>query len=582
MLAGAVILVVGGWWIWSLGDDDPVDSPEEADAEPLVEGEEADAEPLVEGEEADAEPLVEGEEADAEPLVGDDETVTAGSEPVSVGLLNWEMATEIDASIAVGVVEFADAIWVFAGGDSESQGWLADGLKGWRSEDGGLTWTEQDGGIVAGNRVVQVVVGDDALLAVGRTANFVPALWRSDDGLEWTHEALPIPVGFDRSAAMPTQIAEAEGTMVIVGSDQRWDVARSRIVQAAKSKLGIAAESIRSLLVALPTVRIGGPFGLRLWEGTLADLELTNDDLASLSAADAEVSDLVAWTSSGDGWDTSLVEGSWPQALTPLPDSGFSLLTSGFNGVHVFTTFDGTEWNESADIMPNMATQWRGSVIGSIDGPTPVVALVDDSELTTVDLSEILGSEGQPSIRSLAAGDGGVAVAVTGFVESSGSVPELPLLIHKGYTLVADNPARVRLRIGDEDVYAGPILAGIQYTTDLTAGTLTFLDPLTSEDLVAFPIDDLVVLAQVRQASYSQLVGRQSDVLFSADLVEWHRNTVGHIIGDPRDVDTEVVKLHIGGDRLIALTRRQVGSDVLPFQAPVRQAPLVIYSAPLP
>ncbi len=562
-VAGAVTLVVGLGAVVMFTGGDPVQEPEGEVRDDRVDEPEVPVEPAAE----DAVEVSEG----------------ASEEPYVVGRLEWELATELDTGVPIGVVDFDASMWLFVGHRDRSHGEFADGLLAWRSTDDGVTWTGQLGGIEPGNLISAVTASDTDIIAVGMAEDGTPTVWRSTDGSSWSHEMLRTPpelVGFDM---VPTGVVESDGTLVVAASDLSWSRGHMRIKEAVERELSLSDSLVRDVSVSATAIRIDGPFGLTLWRGELEELALSRDDVAGLLPGEGRAMSIAVWTGDAASWHTSTLEGLWWSDLAVTPDGGFSIVASQTEDTTKFTSPDGLIWHETTESPLTSPTLWRDGTAGVIPAP-PLTLQVDTgtSSPVTIELTEVLQSGGYAFGFPVVGSDTGIALGVSGWQEASGELSDALLIHADGHVLAAED-GRLLLRHEGELLYdtAQPT-AGVDYLADLSARSIVFVDPDTRQEIASFPFSGLRELESSTTRGLDLYPVRKTDILFTSDLVQWHRNTIADLVGLDLTGTHGLGELHIGEDHLVAVIRGDAVPTFDPSGPPVETQPHLIYTAPLP
>jgi hypothetical protein len=189
----------------------------------------------------------------------------------------------------------------------------------------------------------------------------------------------------------------------------------------------------------LPLLTVYGPLGLTVFTATAEDLGLTEVDVRELSGGGPDPTTL--WTSNdGETWSMTELDLSY---VNNVFDTGGELIAAGFgrSGAEIWTSPDGFEWTRESSTKSEFLARWRDGFVAGIEGPATGVSYSEDlSDWVSLGLAAYLGDDLSWQVNSLAASEGGVAVALWGYDEGGSFTgdPE-PVAIDKGvYTLTVD------------------------------------------------------------------------------------------------------------------------------------------------
>ncbi len=495
--------------------------------------------------------------------------------------LAWHAGLDISGLTPTGIVEYDGQVFIFASPPSGSLNLVGVGVDMWRSDDG-VDW--QPGGTVieAPNLVMSVRANPDGLVAVGQNADGDPAIWRSVDGSDWAMTTLPA-APLSSVAPVPVMSASAGGVEVVVGrpmSRNPFDPvlpAMRKLTGLSLDGFGVSAQYGGSFKAT-----ISGPFGLPLLSASGAELGLSQEDVRRIQNDDADSPTATLW-SSGDGldWRVTTLDQVSPSSLAVDNDGRFVMSGSGPQGFVAWGSDLGESWQQlgSGQNAASSVVSWKQMLIGTQPlGSGDITMSTDGSDWRPIGLPGILPTSFRLSGSRLAAGDEGIAATVYTTPPEAAVRTDLPevILMKDGYTLAANDGGtnNLVLRRGQDTlitVYAySNSQAGI--VADLGNGTVTFVDPQTSDPYVTFTIDELRQLETI--ANKGRLyVGTQSRILFSSDAITWTINDVAGLAG----TSGYVADMQVTSHGLIAAITTQPATPSAPPDASTTQIVIADY-----
>ena len=420
----------------------------------------------------------------------------------------------------MAIIEYGDSVLLFTTDSLQPFAAPAQGMQMWRSSDG-VAWETVGTVIEAPNRITAVTVAKDRLVAVGKTQDGEPTMWRSLDGSTWMPQQLPTEKSATATPVLPTRVASS-GDLIVVTGVVDLPVPRPSVYKAYFDLTGIDPTSTGSDVyvdTSSMTFNLRGPFGLTVFSASAEQLGLSPESTAlDTTVSTAFVATIWSLADSGD-WHVETIENAYHTDITNASDGRIDVSTfDGSGGQHVLSSTDGVTWERSSrpagqNFLP---VRW-GSRLVEISGDGSIAV--------------VTGSLGNPS--------------------SSLSEPALAILVKDGYTLTAGGPidSDLVLSQGDTTLARIPTYSNTTagYVADAAAGTISILDPDTGSPYVTFALDELRQLESARNSTLGPPKGR-SLLLFSTDAHTWSINDVSEIAGG----DTAVAQLQITTRGLIA------------------------------
>ena len=407
------------------GDDEPSADPFE---------DRADFDAVDEADGGDDEPDDEPETATTTET--DEPTTTSDGEIVA--RLDWETTLTGGTGFPNATIEIGDDTFLYTVDGPAA--WSFGGQVRAYQRVPGESWTDLGVIIDPDARVVSVWPAPDGALAVGLDATDAPTLWRSTDGTTWTAEALP-PVtdpGFE--GAVPRVAAEADGTIVVVGSmPDPWALVSNALQERYPSAghtmhadFGYEGETF---------ITLRGPFGIHIGEVEPAELGLVPD---ALDRFYGDFQPAPVWSNTGAGW-TYEIEADPLYGVFAVGDRIFG--ASGYEGP-MLTEFADGEWRQRRYFENVWQIQpWGDGFVGAnySQGVT-----VFDAEARKTDEWATPGSSVNSHISAIGAAAAGVVVAESTWNSTDEPVePERFLVLRDGYTLEASSGELELLRDGE-------------------------------------------------------------------------------------------------------------------------------------
>ena len=464
------------------------------------------------------------------------ETVTPPIRPSIDGALDARVVELVGRGTPLAVVPIGDSTFVYAT-DSLAAFTAGRGARAYERTPSG-EWIELGFMIDEGALVGGVASSSDGAVAVGRSVDGAPTLWRTSDGRDWRPETLP---EFDAPAIadwIPSLVAEVDGLTVVGASPpDPW----VELIGAMEERFGT------DLVGATPEigddgVTVRGPFGVVLGSFEFADADLVMGDF------DRFFSDRPTpmWESTADGWTTTLVL-DVVIGLFATPD-GRIVRTVGGDLGPATSIWDGEGWTKHDELSATwQLVPWGDRLVGDRgDGDLAVFGpdLAVEKEL-------FLPSAGAGYTAAYAANDRGV-VAVQGLWDSSGSQrgDERVVVLRDDFTLTAQFGNLTLSRDGVDIVrsgnFWGPDDVAEDYRVDRDGDqtTIVFLDE-GGNDLVGFSLEELAALEETTDGRGP--VGPTPRILFSGDGERWYAT-------DDDDDTIESLtfsRLHVGSERAV-------------------------------
>jgi hypothetical protein len=294
-----------------------------------------------------------------------------------------------------------------------------------------------------------------------------------------------------------------------------------------------------------------------VFTATAEDLGLTEVDVRELSGGGPDPTTL--WTSNdGETWSMTELDLSY---VNNVFDTGGELIAAGFgrSGAEIWTSPDGFEWTRESSTKSEFLARWRDGFVAGIEGPATGVSYSEDlSDWVSLGLAAYLGDDLSWQVNSLAASEGGVAVALWGYDEGGSFTgdPE-PVAIDKGvYTLTVDSSNGSTTLTSGNDILMRLHSFSDQIQDDLEidfpSETVTFLRPDTGEPLVTFTFDEL---DQAQADSYgNQSLASDQDqfIAYTSDGETWSIQSVADAFGE----DIRIVQVHVTNEQVVVVGAR--------------------------
>ncbi len=484
--------------------------------------------------------------AESPPEIGDSPAGTevgtaAAIELVAAPGLDWTAGPEISGVWPLAFVECDGSSLFFATGPLDPLGVRGEGLSVWRS-DNATRWSSLGPVIAAPNTVNAVIAGPVGLIAVGVDGDQAPVVWTSLDAINWEVRPLPLDLVPDGAMVEPTALASSGDLTVIVGILDRVDLhdfVRAAVVDVVDLDLthdNVETDFSGSTLL----VRLRGPFGLPLAEFTAADLGLSESELTELETAPIQPVTVVWSSADGGDWQTAELDQFYANSLAAVNEGGIVVtgFGSGFaRGDGVLVSIDGLEWTVNGNASVGSIVRWGANIVGVANGAgTGLRVSANGADWATVRVGRILPAGPDWFMTRVAAGDRGVVALADGIVDTDrverSPVPAAAIVV-EGFTLLGGDDQIIvredgleRLRVPAYDPIDG------SYRVDLTEGTVTFVDPVTSEAIVTVTVEELRELQWLGSASVepqpSQLI------LTSIDGQTWSLSDASELADGPR------------------------------------------------
>ena len=402
-----------------------------------------------------------------------------------------------------------------------------------RRPDG--TWVEHGSLTDDDAEVTRIVASTDGMIAVGLDGDERPTVWRSSDGVAWQSETLPsVSLGDVRLA--PSNVIEHDGVVLVAGRrTQPWTIIGQEIRDRYRDVAPDLAPTWSSTDDEVIVVR--GPLGIVLDEIPLSELGLDADDMRG--APESEPAPV--WIFDDGAWTSDILGGAVASLAAVPGEPGILAMVDTGGAVDALRLEDGG-WSELAGSEQswNLSAAPGGTGYLSLDERH---ILVRDDELDVVRRISLTAS-GESAVSNWAAEPDGVAAVISTWAATIEQTPRQLVLLRDGYRLeIVDNLLQLSDETGvvvQSNVHSSEGLSGHRY--DLTAGSFTFVDPATGDDLVTFALGELRELDEGRYPP----VGpgpQQLTVLFSADLDRW--------FGGPLDLEVDgraLVVVDVGAD----------------------------------
>jgi len=443
--------------------------------------------------------------------------------------LVWRPGPDIGELMPVGIVEYNGQVLFFASGPRPlfGPGATGFGLVAWRSGDG-ASWESLGTVIEPPNELASVTANPEGMVAVGRNSEGAAAIWRSVDGAGWDVEVLPEASPSSSGEVVPTMAASIGGIDVVVGVSGPTDY-WARIYRALEELTGKSADdfSFSFSAGAESKVEVLGPFGLPLGSLSAEDVGLTQDDLRLATSGGTSELSVVVWTSiDGSDWEISILDRIFPVGLAAIGNR-FVLAGQWPTGSRILMSDDGTAWQGKKDGSIRIASivSWGQMLLAArIEDPVGLVVSGDGIDWQPIGLAGVIPDQYLLNVASVTAGDDGVAVAASqvSFDPDSQQPPAEAILLKGGFSLTANKSGTLVLRRGEETLLTATGFSASQddHISDLAEGTVTFVDPTTSDPYITFTLDELRQLEAA--AGYGQYPGTQrSVILYTPDTKTW-------------------------------------------------------------
>lgn len=437
--------------------------------------------------------------------------------------LSWQQTLSFDDAYPIGLVDHNGALYLFATRQPNITEFDEGGLWGWRSSDG-ETW-DSLGKVIPERQVIAgVSATGQGLVALERGepgAGF--AIWRSTDGIEWDREQVSDSDQEALRFMAPNTVGGTEDLLVVSGFE---DLDVSALVE---ERLG---EEYREAVDTGPygwTVdvtfddqiffRLHGPVGLPLATVTAEQMALTDEEKASIVETFQGGGGSFTWRRTDEGWSpVEIPDADFIQWLGALPDGRVLATGYGTGGFSTWATRDGAEW-ERLPVFPGptQVDQWGERLVGpaSVNGAS-VVASDGSGGWEEIGPAAYFPDHLTWSIRSVGAGEGGVAVALDGWgmPRQGPTESEDPTLSDNGARLTLEfDSGQYTLETGGETFtwsMGGEGPNGLE--ADLEQGTLSFHHPDTELRLATFDFDKI---NQAASEYWSQQSSRESVQAFA-------------------------------------------------------------------
>jgi len=451
--------------------------------------------------------------------------------------LAWHQGPVIGELMPLGIVEHDGQVLFFASEPGQRFGPEATGLglAAWRSGDG-ASWESLGRVIDPPNELASVAASPNGMVAVGRSSEGAAAIWRSVDGIGWDMEVLPEASPSTSDNVVPTMAASIGGIDVVVGVSGARDPL-ARFYRAWQDLTGRSADDFNFSLTARAesNFEVRGPFGLLLDSLSAEDLGLTQDDLRFALSGGASEHSAVVWSSTdGADWQISILGRIFPVGLA-VTGNKFVLAGQGQADSRIWMSDDGTAWQDMSDGSIRVASivSWGQMLLAArVQDSVDLVVSGDGVDWQSIGLAGVL-----PDLYSLipgfvTAGDDGVAVAAiqVSFGPDSQQPPAEAILVKDGYTLTANQGGGLELRRGEETLLTviGFSAGQDDFISDLGGGTVTFVDPTTSDPYITFTLDELRELEAAAGFDFSPVTQR-SLILYTSDTKTWSITNVDDI-----------------------------------------------------
>jgi hypothetical protein len=451
--------------------------------------------------------------------------------------LDWKPGNELFGVWPLAFVEYDGSFLFFATGPLDPLGIRGEGLSAWRS-DNASDWSSLGPVIAAPNTVNAVIAGPVGLIAVGVDGDQAPVVWTSLDAINWEVRPLPLDLVPDGATVEPTALASSGDLTVIVGILDRVDL--HDIVSAAVADVvnrdltydNVETDFSGSTFLA----RLRGPFGLPLAEFTAAELGLSESELTELETAPIQPVTVV-WSSVGGGdWQTAELDQFYANSLAAVNDGGIVVtgFGSGFaRGDGALVSIDGLEWMVNGNASVGSIVRWGANIVGVANGANAGLRVsATGADWATVPVGRILPTGPDWFVTRVAAGERGVVALADGLADTIAPSPgAAAAIVADGFTLLNGDKQIIVREGGVERLRVPAYPIDGSYRVDLAEGTVTFVDPVTSEAIVTVTVEELRELQWLGSASVAAQPTQL--VLTSIDGQTWSLSDVSELADDP-------------------------------------------------
>lgn len=416
----------------------------------------------------------------------------------------WKEVIFLEDAHPIALFDHEGSIYLFATTRPSFDGFDEGGLRGWRTAEGG-SWQPLGQMIPDDHVITHVSSTEQGIVALewrGDGAEF--AVWRSDDGIDWSVEEVST-AGLDPSFGVaPTAAGGSEALLVVTGR-QGVNI-NARLREELRSREGADFDvpgASWGVEVAGDEVRFAfyGPFRFPLAEITAEDLDLDPDEVqAIVDNHQGRNPTTPVWSKSEDaGWQQSEILGAFSiEAITTTQDGDVVALGHGRSGFTTWSSSDGVNWEATeAPQGPSRIDQWQGRLVGPSDtGGIAVVVAGDQGSWEEMGPGEHFPNDLDWTINATGAGAGGVAVMITGWDGNVGAATDdRPELTRDEATLTLNQSSgSYSLEIPDGSTHTWSMdgsSAPEGFVVDLANGAIDFHHPDTGEFLASFPIEDI-------------------------------------------------------------------------------------------
>jgi len=508
--------------------------------------------------------------------------------------LVWRTGPTIDDVLPLAIVEFRGSEYLFVTQPAERFDTTGSGLIAWWSDDGD-SWASMGMLIEPPAKVRAVTAGQRGFVAAGTDLDGRPVVWSSADGSDWAENRLPVVESPPSSSPSPFAIA-ASGDLVVVVGRVRPGEGRPATYRAVQELVGFPIEGMG--VNAHPGadgqsvhLTLEGPLGLDLLSVSTEALALPKQD-RSFFRVEPGPPALEVWSSiDGTNWSSSTLDETYSAELAAVPDGVVMTTLDGGAGPLIRFSHDGIVW-ENLGLGPDngfSVVPWGSSFIGTAYGNSGLSVSSTGQNWEPITVSSLLPAGFQWNISMTVAGYEGVAAVAQGWDTSAmadGIRLTPAILVKDGFTLSIDETRfgglvlrRDGVKLYEVGYYSGDVGPFVErldgsrrYVVDLETGSVTFIDPDTSERFVTFSLDERRQLSEFSRLETRSVVPEQT-VIFSPDARTWSASNPADFAGERGLVS----KLQVTADGLIAVVSNPMTLLFAPGPPDVR-----VYRAGLP
>jgi hypothetical protein len=481
--------------------------------------------------------------------------------------LRWELTDSFDDTFPHSIVVHDGTVYLFG---SDSGLWDDDsgGLRAWRSTDG-VTWESLGQTIGLEHKIGSVTSTAQGLIALEIGSHEGFTIWRSEDGIRWIPELVPVETGNEYATVYPRAVGATE-EMVVVAADIDLDALRfieSRLPDSmgAGIETGNFGWDTRLSDEGVTVVfTFHGPLGIPALSVTSDEMGLSDEEVRWLTQGYAPSEDDSIWgartwvRSDGDTkWTLGDIEGvAWVESISVTPGDPPLVFAYGSSGLATWASLDeGLTWERQpvTGQHPHLAEPWGDRFVRMHSNWLDVLVSDDGETWKTTGLDSLFPSTIGWGAGPLAAGTGGIAVGIEGWGEQNEpvQVPEPTTLMRDGVTLTIDIE-HGNIELESAELKSTWALFGQtppqNLSIDLANRILTFLEPASGEPLLSMTFDELEEIEADYWNGHQQGAQHQA-FAFSADGAEWTVQAMEQVIGE----GSRVTELAVIGDRVVAL-----------------------------